>query len=70
MSNLTDVQELLGREAELAATTVGVGLTELRKYDFATIGRFYSGIFSYTIGIERICKLVLLLDYLFEKYWP
>lgn len=63
MTNISDQIELLGRETELASKTVGDGLTLLRKYSFGGFGYFYSGIFSLTIGLERIAKLILLIDY-------
>lgn len=63
MTNISDQIELLGREAELASKTVGSGLTELRNYSFGGFGYFYSGLFSLSIGIERIAKLILLIDF-------
>lgn len=63
MDNITNVDELLRREAALSSQLIGNGLTAIRKYDFTTTGVFYSGMFSVCIGIERILKLILLLDY-------
>lgn len=63
MANTLDQIELLGREAELASKTVGSGLTELRNYSFGGFGYFYSGLFSLSIGIERISKLILLMNF-------
>ncbi len=60
---ITDVYELLRREASMSAQLLGTGLTSIRKYNFASKGLFYSGMFSICIGIERILKLIVLLDY-------
>ncbi len=61
--NLTDINELLNREAALASQQLGSGLSTIRKYDFSSKGVFYSGMFSICIGVERILKLIALLDY-------
>ena len=63
MSNIEDIDELLGREAELAAQQLGNGLSSIRKYNFSAMGFFYTGIFSVTIGLERLLKLIILFDY-------
>jgi hypothetical protein len=63
MDNIKDIEELLGREAELSAQQLGNGLSSIRKYSFAEIGYFYTGIFSVTIGLERLLKLVVLFYY-------
>lgn len=63
MRNITDIDELLSREAAMSSQLLGSGLTSIRKYDFTSKGVFYRGMFSVSIGIERILKLILLLDY-------
>ena len=60
---ITNINELLNREAALSAQLLGSGLTSIRKYDFSSKGIFYSGIFSISIGLERILKIILILDY-------
>ena len=40
MCNIKDMDELLGREAELAAQQLGNGLSSIRKYNFAAMGFF------------------------------
>lgn len=60
---ITDIDELLSREAALSVQQLCSGLTAIRKYDFSSKGVFYSGMFSITIGLERVLKLILLLDY-------
>ncbi len=54
---------LLTREASLAAMSLGVGLTHIGKYNYAETGFFYSGLFSITIGLERVLKLILIYDH-------
>lgn len=61
--HITNINELLSREAALSAQQLGIGLTSIRKYNFTSKGVFYSGMFSLTIGLERILKIILLLDY-------
>lgn len=63
MTKITDELELLNREAALASQVLGAGLTSLRKYNFAEKGYFYNGMFSITIGLERVLKLILIYDY-------
>jgi hypothetical protein len=60
---ITNINELLNREAALSAQLLGNGLTSIRKYDFSSKGIFYSGMFSISIGLERILKIILVLDY-------
>lgn len=43
--------------------SIGIGLTQIRKYNFAQNGLFYSGILSYVSGIERLLKIILIYDY-------
>lgn len=61
MSSLTDKNELIRREAALAAQLIGSGLTSIRRYDFAFKGVFYAGMFSASIGFERLLKLIIIL---------
>lgn len=70
MSNLVDINQLIHRETHLCAQSLANGLNCIRKYDFSNVGLFYSGMFSVTIGFERLLKLILLLDYKieFNKY--
>ncbi len=49
-------------EGALASDALGHGLTALRSYDFADKGRFFSGMFALTIGLERLLKLVFLIS--------
>lgn len=63
MSNLVDVKALMHRETHLCSQSLANGLNCIRKYDFSKVGLFYSGMFSVTIGFERLLKLILLLDH-------
>ncbi|MEH0417272.1 hypothetical protein [Streptomyces sp. B21-083] len=49
-------------EAGLAAQTLCTGLTTLRKANYQQTEKYYAGFFSYTIGLERVMKLTVLLD--------
>ncbi len=54
---------LLAREASLASMSLGVGLTHIGRYSAMETGYFYSGMYSYCVGLERILKLVTIYDY-------
>lgn len=49
-------------EGALASDALGHGITALRSYDFADKGRFFSGMFLLTIGLERLLKLIFLIS--------
>lgn len=49
-------------EASLSASNIRAGLTALRKFSFLDKGKFYAAMFSLTIGIERLLKLIVVLD--------
>lgn len=67
-----ETTDLLAKEASLSAMNLGVGLTFLRKYNFAQLGFIYQSFFSLSIGIERLIKLILLYEYILlnDKYPP
>ncbi|MDQ0935993.1 hypothetical protein [Streptomyces turgidiscabies] len=54
-------------EAGIAAETLCIGLTTLRKANYQQSDKYYAGFFSYTIGLERAMKLTILLDSLVEE---
>jgi hypothetical protein len=63
---MTDYQEteiLFAREASMSSMSLGLGLTQLRKYDFVKPGFFYSSMFMITIGFERLMKLIVIYDH-------
>jgi len=55
--------QLLLREASMSSMEIGIGLTNIRRYDFVQVGFFYSGIHSITIGIERLLKIIFIYDF-------
>ena len=59
----TNVQKLLIREASLASACLDSGLTDISKYSISQTGYFYTALFSFCIGIERISKLILIYEY-------
>lgn len=67
-----ETTNLLAKEASLSAMNLGVGLTFLRKYNFAQLGFIYQSFFSLSIGIERLIKLILLYEYILlnDSYPP
>jgi len=52
----------LNREAELAKRVTCSGLSALRKASPARPGVYYDGFFGISIGLERLAKLVWLVD--------
>lgn len=56
-------ETLLLREASMASMAIGIGLTHIRKSDFVQPGFFYSGFYSYTTGLERLMKLIVICNY-------
>jgi hypothetical protein len=57
------IEVALGREAALSSMTIGIGLTQIRRYDFTAAGMFYSGLYSFVTGLERILKLIFIYDH-------
>ena len=51
------------REASMSSMAIGIGLTHIRQYDFIHTGFFYSGLLSFTNGIERLAKIIWIYDY-------
>lgn len=62
-SSFSQEQVLLMREASMSAMSIGVGLTEIRRYRLDHHGYFYSGLQSFAFGVERLGKLIALYDY-------
>ncbi|MEV7458775.1 hypothetical protein [Streptomyces rubiginosohelvolus] len=58
---------LLAHEAGLASYSLRGGLASLRKANYADQQIYYGGFFQYTIGLERVMKLALIIDYLVEN---
>ncbi|MFF0293160.1 hypothetical protein ACFYST_08215 [Kitasatospora sp. NPDC004614] len=54
---------MLSQEAGLSAQSIGIGLTYLRKSNSHYPGLYYGAFFNYTIGLERLIKLTLLVNH-------
>jgi len=53
-------EELLMREASFSSRSIGIGLTEMRKYDFTNKGSFFHALASLSIGLERLLKILVI----------
>jgi hypothetical protein len=62
-----EAKDLLLKESALSSMNLGVGLTFLRKYNFASLGYIYQAFFSLSIGIERLIKTILLYEYIHDN---
>ncbi|HEY3375337.1 MAG TPA: hypothetical protein VGK02_09770 [Candidatus Aquicultor sp.] len=58
---------LLSQEGYITRSCICTGLTEIRKANLDDKGRFYTGFFQLAIGIERLAKLALILDYMVDN---
>lgn len=58
---------LLQQEGFLARSCICIGLNSLSKGNIGEKGNFYSCFFSLSIGIERIAKLSVILNFLLEN---
>jgi len=56
----------LQREAALAADHMGAGVMALGRANYSTPGQYHVAFFALSVGLERACKLALLLDALIE----
>jgi hypothetical protein len=57
----------LSREAGLAAESVAAGLTTIRKAHYGSGGIYTTAFFQLTIGIERVLKLILVVDFMLDN---
>ncbi|MDI3420866.1 hypothetical protein [Streptomyces luteolus] len=57
----------LSHEAGLASYSLRGGLASLRKANYADPQLYYGGFFQYTIGLERVMKLALIVDYIVQN---
>lgn len=55
---------ILAREAHLIEEIFYSGLTQLRNSSSNNIGKTYVGFFNLSIGLERICKLIIIADHM------
>ena len=58
-----DEYRALMREMSLAAQTLCSGLTDLRKAERGKPGVYYVAFLGLSVGFERLCKIVLVLDH-------
>src|ERR1700687_4441311 len=55
------------REATLAAELLSAGVTTLRKATRAQKGLYDLALFNLSIGFERLCKLIVLVDHYLKR---
>lgn len=54
----------IGREAALVRSLIGSGVTALGRANYANqTGEYYTAFFGLSIGLERLAKLILVVDY-------
>lgn len=53
----------LCREAAIAGQSISAGLTALRKANYAATGLYSHSFFSLSIGLERLFKLIYMIDF-------
>lgn len=58
---------LLAQEGYLIRSCLTLGLTELRKANVGNKGAFYSALFNLSVGIERLLKVVIIIDHMLEN---
>jgi len=58
---------LLNDEASLAEGSLSIGLTSIRKATNSTKAEFYTGFFNLSIALERMMKLVVVVDFMFAN---
>jgi hypothetical protein len=56
----------IGREAELAATQIALGVTALGRADHTRLGNYTIAFFGLATGLERLGKLITVADYTIE----
>lgn len=56
------------REAAIASQSISAGLNALRKANYAATGLYSHAFFSLSIGLERLLKLIFILDYIVENH--
>lgn len=58
---------LLQQEGHLIRSCLTKGLTELRAAHVHNIGGFYAALFNLSIGIERLLKATIIMDYMLSN---
>jgi hypothetical protein len=67
MAIFTQQWHALGREADLAAAQICSGVTALGRANHAQKGYYTNAFFGLSIGLERLCKLIVLADYAIDN---
>lgn len=57
----------LNNEGAFARNILGLGITEISKANYASLGIYWQAFTNLTVGLERLAKLVILLDYAIEN---
>lgn len=57
----------LNNEVSFARSCLGLGLTQIRKANYAELGIYWQAFTNLSVGLERLAKLVILLDYLIHN---
>lgn len=60
---MNEVWQALAGEAEMAAEHLGIGATALGRANYAEKGYYSQSFFALSVGFERACKLILVLDH-------
>ncbi|MDD2865491.1 MAG: hypothetical protein PHC99_12325 [Methylococcales bacterium] len=70
MSNKTTFSSsylFLAQEGYLIRSCLTLGLTELRKANVGNMGAFYSALFNLSVGIERLLKVIIIVDHMLQN---
>ena len=57
----------LGRESQLAASQIAIGVTALGRASYADKGRYAQAFFGLSIGLERMAKLILIAEHCIQN---
>ncbi|WP_269715647.1 hypothetical protein [Caulobacter sp. NIBR2454] len=64
---MTPEFEALSREAGIAAAAIGQGINGINKATYAEKGYYHYAFFNLSIALERLGKLIFILDYLVRE---
>jgi len=64
----SDEWRILGREAELAAAQIALGITALGRADHRRLGDYATAFFGLANGLERLGKLIVITDYAIKNH--
>jgi hypothetical protein len=63
MSEFSPRWNAFAREAGIAGHSISSGLTALRQVNYAQKGLYNQAFFGLSIGLERLLKLIALIDF-------